>query len=207
MAVLVSGSGRTLQNLIDQIRAGLLPARIARVISSRAETLGVARARGAGLETVVVPRREFDSEQAFNGAVVAAIDRSPVDLVVLAGYVHLLHVSEKHQGRVMNIHPALLPAFGGPGLYGDRVHRAVLDAAARESGCTVHFCDNVYDHGPIILQRQVPVLPGDTVRTLAHRVFFEECRTYPEAIRLFAEGRLKLTDGKVETLAQDDKEA
>lgn len=206
LAVLLSGSGRTLQNLIDHIASGQVPGRIARVISSRAGVLGVDRSRDAGLETVVVPRRSFETEQAYNDAVVGVLDRAPVDLIVLAGYMHLFAIPEKYRGRVMNIHPALLPAFGGPGLYGERVHRAVLASSTRETGCTVHFCDQEFDHGPIILQRKVPVLPGDTVTTLARRVFFEECRAYPEAIRLFAEGRLKLQGAKVEIAAEEGAE-
>lgn len=197
IAVLVSGSGRTLQNLIDQIAAGHLPVRIARVVCSRSEVLGARRARRAGLETVVVPRRGYASDDAYGEAVAAVLDRTPLDLVVLAGFLHRLPIPEKHRGRVMNIHPALLPAFGGAGMYGERVHRAVLASGARESGCTVHFADGEYDRGPVITQRQVPVLPGDTPETLGHRVFYEECRAYPEAIRLFAEGRLTVKDGKV----------
>jgi formyltetrahydrofolate-dependent phosphoribosylglycinamide formyltransferase len=206
VAVLLSGSGRTLQNLIDQTAAGRLPIRIVRVISSRGDVLGPVRARRAGLETVVLPRRRYPSDDAYSAAVAAVLDRSPVELIALAGFMHLFRIPDAFRGRVMNIHPGLLPAFGGPGLYGGRVHRAVLSAGARESGCTVHFADNEYDRGPVILQRQVPVLPGDTAETLARRVFFEECRAYPEAIRLFAEGRLSIKDGKVEIASEDESE-
>ena len=204
VAVLISGTGRTLQNLIDQISAGRVPARIVRVISSRAEGIGPARARLAGIETVALPRARYATDDAYSEAVAAVIDRTPIELVAMAGFVHLFRIPEKLQGRVMNIHPALLPAFGGHGFYGERVHEAVLRAGARESGCTVHFADNEYDRGPIVLQRKVPVLPGDTPGTLAKRVFFEECRAYPEAIRLFAEGRIKIKDGKVEIETDDE---
>jgi formyltetrahydrofolate-dependent phosphoribosylglycinamide formyltransferase len=198
MAVFLSGSGRTLQNLIDQLAAGRLPGRIALVVSSRADVMGVARARQAGLDTVVVPRKRYDGDEAYSRVLASLLEGTPVDLVVLAGYMHLFRIPEAYRGRVLNIHPGLLPDFGGPGMYGDRVHRAVLERGAKESGCTVHFADENYDRGPTILQRKVPVLPGDTPDTLAHRVFFEECRAYPEAIRLYAEGRLKIKEGKVE---------
>jgi len=198
LAVLLSGSGRTLQNLVDHIADGRLHARIALVVSSRAEVLGVSRARQAGIETVVVPRKRYDSDEAYSRVLVALLDRTPPDLVVMAGYMHLFRFPEAYRGRVMNIHPGLLPEFGGPGMYGERVHRAVLEKGAKESGCTVHFADDQYDRGPTILRRKVPVLPAETVDTLAHRVFYEECRAYPEAIRLFAEGRLKLKDNAVE---------
>jgi phosphoribosylglycinamide formyltransferase-1 len=198
LAVLLSGSGRTLQNFLDHIADGRLRARISLVISSRAEVLGVSRARQAGLETVVVPRVRYDSDDVYSGVLNALLDRTPVDLVVLAGFMHLYRISPAYRGRVLNIHPALLPEFGGPGMYGDRVHRAVLEAGAKETGCTVHLVDDQYDHGPIVLQRKAPVLPGDTAENLAHRVFFEECRAYPEAIRLFTEGKVTVRDGKVE---------
>ncbi len=200
MAVLLSGSGRTLQNLIDHVADNRIPARIALVLCSRPETLGVSRARQAGLETVVIPRKRYDSDEAYSRTLVAVLDRVPVDLVVLAGYMHLFRFPEPYRGRVMNIHPGLLPQFGGPGMYGGRVHRAVLEAKAKESGCTVHFADDQYDHGPVILQRKVPVYPADTEDTLAHRVFFEECRAYPEAIRLFAAGRLRIEGQRVRIL-------
>jgi formyltetrahydrofolate-dependent phosphoribosylglycinamide formyltransferase len=198
VGVVLSGSGRTLQNLIDTIADGRLHARVSLVLSSRAEVLGVTRARQAGIETVVVPRVRYPDDDAYSRVLVALLERTPVDLVVLAGYMHLFRFPEAYRGRVMNIHPGLLPDFGGPGMYGDRVHRAVLESGASESGCTVHFADDHYDRGPVILRRKVPVLPADTPDTLAHRVFFEECRAYPEAIRLFAEGRLKVKDGTVE---------
>jgi formyltetrahydrofolate-dependent phosphoribosylglycinamide formyltransferase len=206
LAVLLSGSGRTLQNLIGHIADGRLRARIAAVVSSRAEVLGVARARQAGLETLVVPRKRYETDEAYSRVVNALLERTPVDLVILAGYMHLFRVAEPYRGRVLNIHPALLPDFGGPGMYGDRVHRAVLEAGAKESGCTVHLVDDQYDHGAIILQRKVPVLPKDTAQTLAQRVFYEECRAYPEAIKLFAEHRITVRDGKVEIEEPEDAE-
>lgn len=129
--------------------------------------------------------------------VVKHFGSSPVDLVVLAGFLHLFVFPPKYRGRVMNIHPALLPNFGGAGFYGNRVHEEVIRSGVKETGCTVHFCDGRYDHGPIILQRRIPVRPDDTVETLSKRVFQEECDAYPEAIRLFAEGRIKIEGDRV----------
>lgn len=195
LAILLSGGGRTMLNLDDRIRDGSLPARIAVVVSSRPDAPGVTRARERGMRVEVVPRAQL-SDAEFQSRINAAV--RGVDLVCMAGFLSLWSIPPEFHGRVMNIHPALLPAFGGPGMYGARVHRAVLDSGARESGCTVHFCDQQYDHGPIILQRRVPVLPGDTVDALAVRVFEQECVAYPQAIRLFAEGKLRIHEGRVE---------
>ena len=135
------------------------------------------------------------------------LDRYEVDLVVLAGFMCQFVISPRYEGRVMNIHPALIPAFCGPGLYGHKVHEAVLAHGVKVTGCTVHFADQRYDHGPIIIQRPVPVLDDDTPETLAQRVFAQECIAYPEAIRLFAEGRLKVEGRRVLILAPDDPPA
>jgi formyltetrahydrofolate-dependent phosphoribosylglycinamide formyltransferase len=188
-AVLLSGSGRTLQNFIDLTRAGELPIEIALVISSRADVAGIDRARDAGLPVEVVPRKGASAE-AFDRRITEAIDRARVELICLAGFLSKWTIPPRYAHRVMNIHPALLPKFGGKGYFGHHVHEAVLAAGETESGCTVHFADNEYDQGPIILQRKVPVLPNDTPDTLAARVFEQECIAYPEAIRLFAAGRL-----------------
>lgn len=194
MAVLLSGGGRTMLNLHDRILDGTLAARIDVVVSSRAEAQGVERARARGLRVVVVPRKE-NTEEEFQRKITEAVQG--VDLVCMAGFLSLWKIPPEFAGRVMNIHPALLPAFGGPGMYGEKVHRAVLAAGVRESGCTVHFCDNDYDEGPIILQRRIAVSDSDTEETLAARVFEQECLAYPEAVRQFAEGKISLVDGKV----------
>jgi len=199
LAVLISGSGRTLQNFIDLIRAGRLPARIVHVISSRDEVLGLQRARDAGIATTVITRKGKTLE-AFSDRITAVLDESQAQLVCMAGFLSLYVIPDKYQGRVMNIHPALLPAFGGKGMYGDKVHQAVLDAGCKISGCTVHFADNQYDHGPIIVQRTVPVLEDDDVHSLADRVFQQELIAYPQAIELFAEGRLRIDGRKVRIL-------
>ena len=198
LAVLISGSGTTLQNLIDRSDDGQLPARIGVVIASRADAGGLERARSANLPTVVVSPRSTDfAEQVFGACRAAGID-----LVCLAGFLHLLPVAPDFAGRVMNIHPSLIPSFCGRGYYGRRVHAAALEAGVKISGCTVHFADDVYDHGPIIVQRSVEVKDDDTPETLAARVFAAECEAYPEAIRLFAEGRLTIEGPRVRVRAE-----
>jgi formyltetrahydrofolate-dependent phosphoribosylglycinamide formyltransferase len=197
LAVLISGGGRTVLNLHREIQAAALPARIQVVVSSRADAPGVQRAKAAGLNTIVVERKGLAADD-FQRRISAVVGGA--DLVCMAGFLSLWHIPDVWSGRVINIHPALLPEFGGPGMYGHRVHEAVLAAGRNESGCTVHFCDNIYDHGPIILQRRVPVFPGDTPENLADRVFAAECIAYPEAIRLFAEGRIRLEGRQVTIL-------
>jgi phosphoribosylglycinamide formyltransferase-1 len=200
LAVLLSGSGRTLENVQQAILAGRLNARVVVVVSSKSEAYGLVRARQHGLDAVAVPRRDYPDLQGFNAAMNAVLAHYPVDLVVLAGFLSLYQPPLALVGRVMNIHPALLPAFGGQGLYGDRVHRAVLAAGVKLSGCTVHFADACYDHGPIILQAAVPVYDDDTVESLAARVFAAECELYPQAIQLFAEDRLRVEGRRVRIL-------
>lgn len=200
LAVLLSGGGRTLQNIHDRILAGTLKARIGVVVSSKPGVLGVERAGSMGVPVVVVDRRAHRDVESFSRAVWGAIDAHVPDLVVLAGFLCFLPIPPAYRDRVLNIHPALLPAFGGKGYYGERVHRAVLRAGAKESGCTVHFVDNEYDHGPIVLQRTVPVLPDDTPEVLGERVFRAECEAFPEAIALFAAGRLRVEEGRVRVL-------
>lgn len=186
LAVLISGGGRTLLNIADRITAGALAASIELVISSRREAPGVERAAARGLDVRVVERGDYAGEQAMHDAIDRLLEERPIDLVCMAGYLRWMRVGKSWERRVINIHPALLPEFGGPGMYGLRVHRAVLAAGRTVSGCTVHYVDGIYDHGPIILQRTCPVLPGDDPHTLAARVFLEECIAYPEAIALLA---------------------
>jgi phosphoribosylglycinamide formyltransferase-1 len=199
LAVLISGGGRTLLNLHRRILEGALHATIATVVSSRDGAAGVARSRAAGLPTHVVERRRLTAD-AFQRQITRTV--AGVDLVCMAGFLSLWRIPDELRGKVINIHPALLPDFGGTGMYGRRVHEAVLAAGKTTSGCTVHFCDNQYDNGPIILQRTVPVLPGDTPDTLAARVFEQECIAYPEAIQLFAAGRISLDAGTVQVTRQ-----
>src|SRR6516162_1311156 len=197
LAVLLSGNGTTLQNLLDHIADGELAAKIVQVVSSRTDAFGIERARQAGVPTAVVNRKDCADADEFSRRIFELIRQSQADLVCMAGFLHLLPIPDDFQHRVMNIHPALLPAFGGKGLYGHHVHEAVLNAGAKVSGCTVHFADNEYDHGPIIVQRSIPVLETDTPETLAFRVFEQECAAYPEAIRLFAEGKLHVEGQRV----------
>jgi phosphoribosylglycinamide formyltransferase-1 len=202
IAVLVSGSGRTLQNFVDLRAQNLLPVDIPIVIGSKPDLVGLQRAAKAGLPTTVVERRRYISLQAFSDDVFAPCDAANVDLIVLAGWLCLLNIPDRYLGRAMNIHPALLPSFGGRGMFGHHVHQAVLDHGCKVSGCTVHFLDNAYDTGPIILQRTCPVLDDDTADTLAVRVFEQETLAYPEAIRLFAQGRLKIDGRRVRVTAE-----
>lgn len=197
LAVLLSGNGTTLQNILDRAAAGALDASVSCVISSRDGAHGLERAREANVPAVAIARKSFDSTESFSGAVWTEIEKYSVDLVVLAGFMSMLVVPPEFENRIMNVHAALIPAFCGKGMYGARVHKAVLDLGAKLTGVTVHFVDNEYDHGPIILQRPVPVAEDDTPETLAARVQAEEREAYPEAIRLFAEGRLSVVDGRV----------
>jgi formyltetrahydrofolate-dependent phosphoribosylglycinamide formyltransferase len=183
LGVLISGSGRTLQNLIDRIREGSLPARIEVVISSHAGVRGLERASQAGIPAHVVDYRAIRGDRGYADAVAETLMRYPVDLVVMAGFLRRFLFPASLRGRVLNIHPGLLPRFGGKGLWGHHVHEAVLKAGVAESGCTVHVADHEYDHGPVLLEKRVPVLAGDTPDTLAARVFEAECAAYPEAIR------------------------
>ena len=196
LGVLLSGSGRTLENLLKHIGAGTLPAEVAVVIASRPGVRGIEVGQSAGVPVRVIRRKEFDSTEDYSDAMVRVLDEARVDLVVLAGFLSYWILPDRYVGRVMNIHPALLPSFGGQGMYGHHVHEAVVARGCKVSGCTVHFVNNTYDDGPIVVQRTVPVAADDTPDTLADRVFREECIAYPEAIRLFAEGRLRI-EGRV----------
>jgi phosphoribosylglycinamide formyltransferase-1 len=200
IAVLLSGGGTTLQNLLDRIADGRLHAQIVAVISNNADAFGLERARRANLPAIVVNRKEAGSREEFSRRIFAACREVRADLVCLCGFLQLIEVPNDFLGRAMNIHPALIPAFCGQGYYGHHVHEAVLAYGAKVSGCTVHFVDNQYDHGPIILQRTVPVREDDTPEALAARVFVEECEVYPEAIALFAQQRLKMEGRRVKIL-------
>jgi formyltetrahydrofolate-dependent phosphoribosylglycinamide formyltransferase len=197
LAVLVSGSGTTLQNLINRVAARELNAKISIVIGSREGLLGIERARKANLPCCAINRKSFPDVASFSRAVFDGIDEANVDLVCLAGWLCFLDLPPKYHNRVINIHPSLLPSFGGKGMYGAKVHQAVIDHGCKVSGCTVHVVDSVYDSGPIILQRTCPVLDDDSAETLAHRVFEEEKIAYPQAIQLFAENRLKIEGRRV----------
>ena len=191
VAVLVSGTGRSLENLARVVRAGELDVELALVLSDRPGVLALERAATLGIEALVVDWKEASDVDAFASAVFREIERRSIDLIVLAGFLRLLKLPDAWLGRVLNIHPSLLPAYGGKGFYGNRVHRAVLAAGEEETGATVHLVDNVYDQGPIVLQQRVPVRPEDTVETLAARVFEAECEALPEGIRRVLRGEVE----------------
>lgn len=179
ICVLISGGGTTLQNFLDRIADGRFDATICGVVASKGDAFGVERAIRANVPVTVVPRMPKDT---FSDRVFAAVREFQPDLVCLAGWLHLLKIPPDFKRRVINIHPSLLPSFGGAGMFGRHVHEAVLASGVTESGCTVHYADDEYDTGEIILQRRVPVLAGDTPDTLAARVFEAECEAYPEGI-------------------------
>ncbi|NIA21679.1 MAG: phosphoribosylglycinamide formyltransferase [Anaerolineaceae bacterium] len=202
LGVMLSGGGTTLLNILDHIDRGQLEAEVVLVVSTLSKARGRRRAEKRDLPTHVVRRKDFDSTDSFSEAVNSRLDQARVDLVCLAGFMVFWRIPERYQGRVMNIHPALIPAFCGRGMYGHFVHQAVVAAGVKVSGCTVHFVNNEYDAGPIILQKSVPVHFDDTPDDVAQRVFEKECQAYPEAIQLFAEGRLKIEGRRVRVLAK-----
>ncbi len=183
IAVFLSGGGRTLANLIEHRDRRGLPIDIRLVISSSSKVRGVTIARQAGINTLVVRKSEYADPEAYREAMFSPCREAAVELVVMAGFLKHVLIPTDFVGRVINIHPALLPSFGGPGMYGHNVHNAVIKRGVKISGCTVHYVDNQYDHGPIILQRSCEVKADDTADTLAARVFEQECQALPEAIR------------------------
>jgi phosphoribosylglycinamide formyltransferase-1 len=187
LAVLISGSGRTLENFLKVIARGELNARVEVVISSVADVRGLDIARQAGIPAITITRKGYGSAAEYSDAIYAALEPYWPDLVLLAGFLRKLVVPDRLEGRMLNIHPALLPESdaAGPGFYGERVHAAVLASGATESGATVHVADNGYDTGPVVLKTSVPILPGDTPDSLAARVFAAECDLYPEAVRRY----------------------
>jgi formyltetrahydrofolate-dependent phosphoribosylglycinamide formyltransferase len=194
LAVLISGSGTTLQNLVDR------GARVVQVVSSRADAYGLTRAAAASIPAAMVERKACASREEFSNRIFDHCRAAGADLVCMAGFLQLVRIPDDFTGRVLNIHPALIPAFCGKGFHGRHVHEAVLAAGVKVTGCTVHFADNEYDHGPIIVQRPVPVLDDDTPDSLAARVFDAECEAYPEAIALYAAGRLRIEGRRVRVL-------
>jgi phosphoribosylglycinamide formyltransferase-1 len=200
VAVLLSGEGTSLENLFAQIESGALDARIVVVISSKPNAGGLARARRRGVPAVAVPRSQHPDSVDFNDAIHAELDRHAVDLVACLGFLSPFETRGKFDGRAINVHPALIPAFCGKGYYGRRVHEAVLASGAPVTGATVHFIDDHYDSGPIILQEEVPVHADDTPTSLAERVQAAERRLVPQAIQLFANHQLRIQNQKVKIL-------
>ncbi len=199
LAVCVSGGGTTLQNLIDRILGGRLDAEIVQVISNKPGVKAIDKAQAAGIPVAVVTRPGKSLEE-FSAGVFDPIRKARADLVVLGGFLALVRIPEDYQGKVINIHPSLIPAFCGKGFHGETVHRSAIETGVKVSGCTVHFADDTYDTGPIILQKVVPVLDDDTPSLLAGRVFTAECAALPEAINLYAAGRLKIEGRRVRIL-------
>jgi phosphoribosylglycinamide formyltransferase-1 len=204
VAVLLSGKGTSLENLLEHIESGDVPAEVVVVISSKANAYGLERAQKHGIPAVLVARKDHPGLDAFNDALHAALEPHAVDLVVLLGFLSLFQLRGRYEGRALNVHPALIPAFSGTGFYGRRVYDAVLAAGVKLTGATVHFIDDEYDHGPILLQESVPVEAGDSPDTLAARVTAVERRLLPRAIRLIAEGRVEIKDGGTRILDSTD---
>jgi len=198
LGVLLSGSGTTLQNFIDRIADGRLTGwRIAVVISSLTKAYGLIRAQEAAIPTRIIRKKDYADVDAFSAAIVDQLEEVEVDLVAEAGWMCYWRLPDRYIGRVMNVHPALLPSFGGKGFCGHHVYETVLEHGCKVTGATVHFVDNAYDTGPIILQRAVEVEPDDTPDTLAERVQAAEREIYPEAIDLFGQDRLRLEGRRV----------
>jgi len=204
LAAFASGGGSNVQAILDAIADDSLRAEVVLVVTDRPGIGVLDRAEKQGIPSVVLRPADFGGSKEFGQALLEALDAHSVDFVVLAGY--LKHVPpavvRAFRHRMLNIHPSLLPAFGGPGFYGRRVHEAALDYGVRWSGATVHLVDEEYDTGPIVLQDIVPVRPDDTPETLAARVLAVEHRLYPEALRLFADGRVRI-DGRRVYILED----
>jgi phosphoribosylglycinamide formyltransferase 1 len=211
LGVLCSGGGTNLQAILDNVAAGKLDAEVAVVVADR--TCGALdRACAAGVPAVHIDRRNkelYPTREAYDEAVLEALQRHDVGLVLHAGYLRIMtrQLAEAYAGRMINIHPALLPAFGGKGMWGHHVHEAVLAYGCKISGVTVHFVTLETDSGPIILQRGVPVEEDDTPDTLAARLLPHEHALYSEAIQLFAEGRLRIEGRRVRILPATDRES
>ncbi len=195
IAVMISGGGTTLHNFIERVQAGQLRVDIRLVVSSHPTARGLEFAAEAGIPSVIVERKAYDSRDAFSDVIFDHCRQAGVDLIVLAGFLKQIAIPDDFANRVVNIHPALIPSFCGKGYYGHHVHEAVLEYGAKVSGCTVHYVDNEYDHGPVIHQAAVPVLDNDTPDSLAARVFQAECEAYPHVLQLLADGRVRL-DGR-----------
>jgi len=204
VAVLVSSHGRgsNLQAIIDACKDGRITGRVAVVIGTKGDAPAMDRARNNGIRAVEVRPKAFAGDEEYAARVLEVLAERKVDLVCLAGYMRILpsEVVTAYRWRIMNIHPALIPLFCGHGMYGEHVHQAALDCGVKVSGCTVHFVDEEYDTGPIIVQKTVPVEEGDTAETLAARILVQEHKAYPEAIQLFAEGRLRVEGRRVHIL-------
>lgn len=201
IAVLVSGGGTNLQALIDAQKAGKIPdGRIALVLSSREDAYAMTRAERAGIPAEVLRRRDFAEQDDYDAELLGLLERARIGLVVLAGFMTIIspRVIDRYRNRIINIHPSLIPSFCGEGCYGLRVHQAALEKGVKVTGATVHFVNEICDGGPIILQKAVEVLPGDTPETLQRRVMEQaEWKLLPKAVALFCAGLLEVKNGIV----------
>ena len=200
LAVLISGTGRTLKNMIDRIKSGTLDAEIKLVVSSSASARGLQYAEEEVIPIAILERPGFKSQGEFSTAIFDACREAEVDYVAMAGYIRFLDIPDDFTNRVLNIHPSLVPAFCGKGYYGDHVHAKALEHGVKISGCSVHFVDHKYDNGPVILQKAVEVRETDTIASLNDRVFDAEREAYPEALQLLAEGRVSVV-GRIVRIA------
>ena len=197
ITVLISGGGTTLRNLLDLQNRGALDATIKQVISSRADATGNQYAVDANIPLVILPAKQYASADSLSQELFESVRETGTDLVVAGGFLRRLVIPDDFENRVINIHPSLIPAFCGKGFYGMRVHESVIEYGCKLSGCTVHFVDNEYDHGPIIAQRSVEVLPEDSAKGLQQKIFAEECQLYPDVINQIAAGRVRVVNRTV----------
>ncbi len=204
VAVLVSGGGSTLENLLQRIRDGRLRrVVIPFVVSSRSDVRGIEVAQSAEVPFQVLRRRDFADDERYGAAIAAALDAVGVDLVAMGGFLAYWALPARYEGRTINVHPALLPEFGGRGMYGRRVHEAVLASGAATSGCTVHLVDREYDHGPIVAQRSLAIEPGETPTSLDKRVRELEQALYPDVIQQAADQGVGWLQGAARAFSAD----
>ncbi|UUO05110.1 phosphoribosylglycinamide formyltransferase [Blastopirellula sp. J2-11] len=199
VAVLISGGGTTLRNLIEKIAVDQLWIKITVVVASTAKAKGLQYATDADIPSTIVDWNSHDSTESFSTTVFDACRAAEVDLIVMGGFLKHVLIPDDFENRVINIHPSLVPSFCGAGFYGAKVHQAALDYGVKVSGCTVHLVDNHYDHGPVVAQQSIPVLPDDDAASLAARVFEVECELYPQVLQAFAAGRVTI-DGRRVTI-------
>ncbi|MDD2502640.1 MAG: phosphoribosylglycinamide formyltransferase [Clostridia bacterium] len=199
IGVLVSGGGTNLQAIMDAIDRGEIPAKINLVLSNRADAYGLVRAQNSGISTCYLNRKKYADSEAYHQAMLSQLKAHDVEYIVLAGYLYILspELVEYYRNRIINIHPSLIPAFCGMGLYGQKVHQAVLDYGAKITGATVHFVDEGADTGPIILQKAIEVLPDDTAESLGSRVLKVEHELLPKAVSLLVQDKIKVSGRRV----------
>lgn len=197
IGILLSGGGRTMVNIAKHIALGEINGEIVTVISSREDVAGIGRSKELGIEPLVMRRKTFTDTATFSTAIFDQMRKDNVTLVLMCGWLCLCKIPEDFINKVLNIHPSLLPKFGGKGMYGHHVHEAVVKNGEKESGCTVHFVNNNYDDGPVIIQRKCVIEKVDTAETVAAKVFEEESTAYPQAINYVIDGRITLKDNRV----------